>query len=178
MNAQVGWKRMAYLNFSARQDYDSRLRDPAKDFNAGDIGFFYPSISGSFIFTEVLPKNNVLSFGKVRASWAQVGAGPPDPYSTQSVFVSPSIGDGWGDDITFPIAGVSAFDQSSLLGNANLTPELTTTFEAGVDLRFFNGRFGIDATYYNGNVKDAILNASLTSSTGFNILSNDNLNDS
>jgi len=162
----ANWNSTLYLTLGARQDYDSRLGNP-DDFRVSNTGFFYPSASLALVFTELMQESSVLSFGKLRLSFAQVGAGPPDPYSTQSVFVSPSIGDGWGDDINFPIAGVSAFDQSSLLGNANLTPELTTTFEAGLDLRFFNGRFGIDATYYNGTVRDAILNASLTPSTGF-----------
>ncbi len=162
----ANWNSTLYLTVGARQDYDSRLGNP-DDFRVDNTGFFYPSVSLGLVFTEMMENKGPLSFGKLRLSYAEVGAGPPSPYSTQSVFVSPSIGDGWGDNINFPIAGVSAFDQSSLLGNSNLTPEKTTTFEVGVDLRFFNGRFGIDATYYNGEVKDAILNASLTPSTGF-----------
>lgn len=163
---EVSWRRLLYLTLSARQDYDSRLGNPT-DFKLENTGFFYPSASLAFVFSELMEENDIFSFGKLRLSYAQVGAPPPNPYSTQSVFVSPAIGDGWGDDITFPIAGVSGFDQSSLLGNANLTPELSTTVEVGVDLRFFNGRLGLDATYYNRKTKDAILNASLTPSTGY-----------
>ena len=111
--------------------------------------------------------SNFLTFGKIRLSYAQVGAPPPNAYSTQSVYISPSVGDGWGDNILFPIAGVSGFDQSSLLGNSALTPELSTTYEIGLDLRFLNGRLGLDATYYNTASEDAILNASLPSSTGY-----------
>jgi len=163
---EAGYKSLLYLTVSARQDYDSRLGDPS-DFSLGRTGFFYPSTSLSFVFSELMNGTGPLSFGKFRASWAQVGAGPPDPYSTSSVFVSPTIGDGWGDDITFPISGVSGFDQSSLLGNSALTPELSTTIELGLDLRFLNDRVGLDATYYTRNTKDAILFASLPSSTGF-----------
>ncbi len=160
------WKNTLYLTLSARQDYDSRLGNPS-DFRLGDTDFFYPSASLAFAFSELLNNTGVLSFGKLRLSYAQVGAPPPNPYSTQSVFVSPLIGDGWGGNIAFPIAGVSAFDQSNLLGNPELTPELSTTVEAGIDLRFFNGRLGLDATYYNRKTKDAILNASLARSTGY-----------
>ena len=164
---EFGYRSFLYLTLSARQDYDSRLGVPGDDFDLGGTGFFYPSTSLSFVFSELMDNSSLLSFGKLRLSWAQVGAGPPNPYSTSSVYVSPAIGDGWGDDITFPISGVSGFDQSSLLGNAELTPELSTTLELGLDLRFLNNRLGLDATYYRTNTKDAILNASLAPSTGY-----------
>ncbi|MEM6318654.1 MAG: SusC/RagA family TonB-linked outer membrane protein [Bacteroidota bacterium] len=163
---EASWRGTLYATLSARQDYDSRLGNP-DNFRLEDTGFFYPSASLAFVFSELMNNSNILSFGKLRLSYAQVGAGPPNPFSTQSVFVSPSITDGWGPSINFPINGQTGFDQSSLLGNANLTPELTTTYEFGLDLRFLNGRLGLDATYYTGNIKDAILNASLASSTGY-----------
>ncbi len=176
MNAQVGWKDMVYLNFSARQDYDSRLRDPAKPFSAGDIDFFYPSASGSWVFTEVLPDNDVLSFGKIRASWAQVGAPPPVAYSTSTSYevndpdnpnTSSGIFGGWGNGIVFPIAGVNSFELNDLLGNPNLQPEITTTKEFGLDLKFFGNRITLDAAYFTSDIEDAILNASLPASTGY-----------
>ncbi len=164
---EAGWNSTVYLTLTARQDYDSRLGNP-KDFKLEDTGFFYPSVSTAFVFSELMNlSSGPFSFGKLRLSWARVGAPPPNAYSTASVFVSPSIGDGWGPNINFPIGGKSGFDQSSLLGNPNLTPELSTTIEAGLDLRFFNGRLGLDATYYTRNTKDAILNASLTPSSGY-----------
>ncbi len=166
-NTQIGWKRMLYLNFSARQDYDSRLRDPAKEFNANDISFFYPSVSGSFIFTEVLPKNKILSFGKIRASWAKVGAPPPVSYSTSTSYEVAGIGGGWGNGITFPINGITSFELDNLSGNASLKPEITTTKEYGIDLRFFGNRLTLDAAYFESDVDDAILNASLPASSGF-----------
>ncbi len=164
---EAGWRSMAYLTLSARQDYDSRLGDPT-NFDLSKTGFFYPSASLALVFSEMMNNTGPLSFGKLRMSWAQVGSGPPNPYSTASVFVSPSIGDGWGDNIGFPISGVSGFDQSSLLGNNELTPELSTTIELGADLRFLRDRLGLDVTVYKTNTKDAILNASLAPSTGYN----------
>ena len=165
---EAGWKNALFLTLSARQDYDSRLGNPT-DFDLGKTGFFYPSGSLSFAFSELMNTNSgALSFGKLRLSYAQVGAGPPVGFSTSSVFVSPVIAGGWGAGIPFPIAGVSGFDQSFLLGNSELTPELSTTVEAGVDLRFFRDKLGLDVTVYRTKSEDAILNASLTSSTGFN----------
>lgn len=166
--AEFGWNSTVYLTVSGRQDYDSRLGDPT-NFDLAKTGFFYPSASLAFAFSELLGNaNSKLSFGKLRLSFAQVGAGPPEAFSTSSVFVSPSIGDGWGDNIFFPtVSSSSGFDQSSLLGNNELKPELSTTLEAGVDLRFFRDRLGLDATVYQRKTKDAILNASLTPSTGY-----------
>ena len=164
---EVSYQSLLYLTLSARQDYDSRLGDPT-DFKLENTGFFYPSASLAFVFSEMINSGGTgFSFGKLRLSYAQVGSPPPNAYSTSSVFVSPSIGDGWGDNIQFPIAGSTGFDQSALLGNPNLTPELSTTLEAGVDLRFLNGRLGLDVTYYRTETKDAILNASLPRSTGY-----------
>ncbi|NOY48130.1 MAG: SusC/RagA family TonB-linked outer membrane protein, partial [Chlorobi bacterium] len=167
INSQISWKRMLYLNFSARQDYDSRLRDPAKAFNASDIGFFYPSVSGSFIFSEVLPKNDILSFGKIRASWAQVGAPPPAAYSTSTSYEIANIFGGWGNGITFPINNVTSFELDNLAGNPNLKPEITTTKEYGIELRFFGNRLNLDVAYFESDIEDAILNASLPASSGF-----------
>ena len=164
---EAGYKNFLYLTVSARQDYDSRLGNP-NNFELSKTGFFYPSTSLSFVFSEFMnTSSGPLSFGKLRASWAQVGAGPPNPYSTATVFTSASIGDGWGDNITFPIGGVTSFNQDNILGNPDLTPELSTTIELGLDLRFLNDRVGLDATYYKRNTKDAILNASLASTTGY-----------
>lgn len=164
---EVSYQSLLYLTLSARQDYDSRLGDPT-DFKLENTGFFYPSASLAFVFSEMMNSGGTgFSFGKLRLSYAQVGSPPPNAYSTSSVFVSPTIGDGWGDNIQFPIAGSTGFDQSNLLGNPNLTPELSTTLEAGVDLRFLNGRLGLDVTYYRTETKDAILNASLPRSTGY-----------
>ena len=167
VNSQIGWKRMLYLNFSARQDYDSRLRDPSKEFKLSDIGFFYPSISGSWIFTEILPENDILSFGKLRASWAQVGAPPPTAYSTSTAYEVGVISGNWGNGVTFPIDGVTSFELDNLAGNPNLRSELTTTQEFGVDLKFLDNRITLDAAYFTSDVDDAILNASLAPSSGF-----------
>ena len=163
---EASWRNTIFLTLAARTDYDSRLGNPS-DFELSNTNFTYPSASLAFIFTELMNNTGPLSFGKIRASWAKVGAGPPNPYTTQSVFVSPTIGDGWGTAIGFPIGGVSGFDQSSLLGNPELTPEFTTSTEFGLDLRFFEGRLGLDVAYYNRKTVDAILNASLPLSTGY-----------
>lgn len=161
------YRRLIYVTISGRQDYDSRLGDPA-NFNLGNTGFFYPSISSSFVFSDLLENDKVLSFGKLRVSWAQVGGPPTVAYSTNTVYTPKSIGDGWGDAINWPIQGVTSFGQSALLGNNQLRPELTTSVELGLEMRFLNRRVGFDVAYYQSKGEDMILDASVSPSTGFN----------
>ena len=155
-----------YLTASARQDYDSRLGVPTREFKSSDYQFLYPSVSASVIFSEIIGNNDLLSFGKFRASWAQVGAPPPGPYYTSSSYETSSIGDGWGDNISFPIAGVTGFEIDNILG-AELKPELSEEIEVGVDLRFLQNKVGLDLAYWQRKSTDAILNASLPPSTGY-----------
>lgn len=146
---RASYKNMVYLNFSGRNDWSSTLPKQNRS-------YFYPSVSGSFVFTELLPKNNVLSFGKLRASWAQVGK-DADPYSTNFYL--------------WPVATVNnghlAIGNSWTGGSYNLKPEIQTSYEFGAELRFFNGRLGLDYTYYYSKTKDQLCAPRLTQSTGY-----------
>ncbi len=164
---ETSWRNTVFVTLTARQDYDSRLVIPGA-FDAADAGFFYPSVSTSFVFTELLPASNILTFGKLRLSWAQVGAPPPFAYLTSTPYENNvNIGDGWGTTLAWPINGVTSFELDNILGNPQLTPELTTTIEIGADLRFLDGKIGLDVTYFDRESEDAILNASLPRSTGY-----------
>lgn len=165
-SAELSYNGILFWTVTGRQDYDTRLSDPAKDFKASDISFFYPSTSIAFILSELIDVKG-LSFLKVRASLAEVGAGPPFAYSTSSVFVPGSAGDGWGNASPAPYGGVSAFELSGTLGNPNLVPESTTSIELGADVRFLDGRLGLDFAWFRNKGTDLILNASLPRSTGF-----------
>ncbi len=165
-SVDLGYKNFLYLTVTGRNDWVSTLIDPASPFNAGNIGFFYPSASLGFVFSELMANTDVLSFGKIRASIAQVGGGAPFAYVTSTPFINPTPGDGWGDALNFPFNGQSGFVQSNQLGNPNLRPESTQTIELGLDLRFFNGKLNLDATYYTRRSTDLILNVSLPATTG------------
>lgn len=160
------WKNTVFLTLTARQDYDSRLGVPG-DFVPSKLGFFYPSASVAFVFTELMPSSNILSFGKLRLSWAQVGAPPPNPFLTSTGYETSNVGDGWGESLQWPIAGSTAFELDNTLGNPDLTPEITTTLEYGLDLRFLEGKVKLDVAYYTQTSEDAILNASLAPESGF-----------
>ena len=164
---EAEWNDTFYLTLAARQDYDSRLGVPGSEFKASDYSFVYPAASLSVLVSELLPASDVLSFAKVRASWAQVGGPPPFAYLTSSGYGITSVGDGWGDANNWPIQGVTGFEIDSILGNKELKSELTEEIEFGVDLRFFNNRIGLDVAYYERKMSDAILNASLPNTTGY-----------
>ncbi len=158
----ISYQDYLFLNLSARNDWSSTL---PKESNS----FFYPAASLGFAFTEALGMagDPVFPYGKLRASWGQVGNDAP-LYATTNYFNSAfSGGDGFITGITYPAFGLSSFERDILLGNPNLRPETTTTWEAGVDLRFFNGRVGLDLTYYNATTTDQVISVQLPSPTGF-----------
>ncbi|MBC6411074.1 MAG: SusC/RagA family TonB-linked outer membrane protein, partial [Ekhidna sp.] len=166
-SVEGNFKNIAFLTLTGRQDYDSRLVVPGQ-FDASNVGFFYPSASTSIVLSELIPENNVLSFAKARVSWAQVGSPPPFEYLTATYYENTvGIGDGWGPNLVWPINKVTSFELDETLGNASLEPEITTTTEYGLDVRFLNGRVGLDVTYFDRTTEDAILNASVAASSGY-----------
>lgn len=172
-SVDLGYKNFLYLTLTGRNDWISTLIVPTKAFSAGDISVFYPSASLSLVFTELL-ELEPLSFGKLRLSVAQVGGGAPNAYLTGTPYVVPSntttiqsLNDGWTNGILFPYQGTPGYTYMPLQGNVNLVPSKTTDYEVGVDLRFFNGRVGIDASYYHRNSTEQIIPINVANTTGF-----------
>ena len=140
-DAKLSYKDMLYLNATGRNDIVSTLPK-------ANNSFFYPSFSAGYIFTENLPKNNILSYGKLRASWAQVGKGT-DPYV---IGVYYELAD------NFPFGNtVPGYVRRSTTAADNLKPERTTSIEFGTELRFFGNRLMLDATYFTMDSKDQIV---------------------
>jgi TonB-linked SusC/RagA family outer membrane protein len=130
--------------------------------------FYYPSVSLAWQFTKLdfLKDSKVLSFGKVRASFGQVGVQPP-PYATLTYQSIIGQLDGWGAGIDGAAFNGGAY-RSTTKGNPNLKPERKTEIELGTDLRFWSDRFGLSVTYYNNTTTDAILQINTSPTTGFN----------
>lgn len=149
-NLTLNYNDMLYLNMTGRNDWSSTLPVESRS-------FFYPSASLSFIFTELAPFagiKDVLSYGKLRGSIAQVGK-DANPYSIRA-FLEPksTTGGGFGYAFTGP--------------SPNLRPEMTTSYEFGTEMKFFNDRIGIDATYFNKKSVDQIVrDMRLSYGTGF-----------
>jgi len=155
--ATLGYKNFAYLNVQARNDWTSTLEQ-------GNNSVFYPSVSASFVPTDAfqgLANNSILNYLKLRVGYG-TSAGYPDPYSTRSVLESQTN--------VFVSGGGSVLNTNSVsrvLGNRNLTAELFTELEGGVEARLLNNRIGIDLSLYQKVSNDLIINLPLDPATGY-----------
>jgi outer membrane receptor protein involved in Fe transport len=145
---RASYKNIAYLTATGRNDWSSTLPEDNQS-------YFYPSVSGSLVFTELMPKNNILSFGKIRGSWAQVGK-DANSYATLTYLTSPL---NYGSFI--------GIGNSYTSGNPFLKPEIQTSWEVGGELRFLNGRLGVDYTYYHSQTKNQIASPRLSNASGY-----------
>lgn len=146
----VDYKNFLFLNVTGRNDISSTL---PKDNNS----FFYPSFNLSYVFSETMALPEWITFGKLRASWAQVGK-DTNPHILGATFVSPSV---------FPLNGQVGFSRNSDFGDPALKPELTTSIEFGTQMAFFDGKVDLDFTYYKSNAKDQIIPVPISDATGF-----------
>ncbi|MCC2547001.1 SusC/RagA family TonB-linked outer membrane protein [Hymenobacter sp. BT175] len=132
--------------------------------------FIYPAASVAWQFTKLaaLSENSVLSFGKLRASYGQVGV-QPTPYLTRTYYTgagSTILADGWGTALDASNYG-GGFVRSTTQGNSLLKPERKTEIEGGVDLRFLDDRISLGLTGYTNETEGAILGVPVAASTGF-----------
>jgi TonB-linked SusC/RagA family outer membrane protein len=141
---------MLFLNVTARNDWTSTLP-------IGNNSFFYPSVNLGFVFTEAFESPDFFTFGKFRASYAEVGK-DTDPYL---------IGQTYTSSEDYPLGGQVGFSRFGRFGDLNLKPERTTAIEFGTDLRFFENRLGLDVTWYKSNSKDQIIPVPVSNTTGF-----------
>lgn len=149
----VNWKDILILDFSVRNDVSSALP-------TANNSYVYPSIGGSFVFTSFTKKSLPwLSFGKVRATWAEVGS-DLDPYQTSLLYSVGSTQYNGNITTTTPNTAI----------DPNLKPQLSKSTEFGLDLRFLNDRLGFSGTYYNENIVNSIVTITTTGSSGFNAL--------
>lgn len=146
----LNYKEYLFLNLTGRNDLSSTL---PKENNS----FFYPSVNLGYVFSDHFDTPQWLTFGKLRASWAQVGK-DTDPHLLGATFVAPS---------RYPLAGQVGFTRNSSFGDPMLKPELTTSIEFGTQLAFFDNLFDLDFTYYKSNAKDQIIPVPVSDATGF-----------
>ncbi len=158
----VNYDNQLFVNLSGRNDWSSTL---PKSNNS----FFYSAASLGWDFTQTFDINSpILNYGKLRASWGQVGNDPGFAV-TSNGFEQSVVDDGWTtpNGVLFPAFGVNSFNSNGLLGNQDLVAEITTTTEFGGDFQFLDGRIGLDVTYFVAKTTDAILNITLPSTSGF-----------
>lgn len=161
----LDYKEQLFLDASYRIDYSTAL-------NPKNNAFINPALGLSWVFTELpfLKDNSVLSFGKLRASFATTG-NDASPYNLYNTFGSQAFADGLTQGITYPfLTNVGGFTQGGTLGNLgnpNLRAEKTFTYEFGGELSFFKDRLTLDATYYDKEGTSLIINVPLTGSSGY-----------
>lgn len=156
--AGVDWKSMIFLNATGRNDIVSSMPSDNRS-------FFYPSVSLSWVFSQLGGLNDKGFFGKLRASYAQVGASGT---FRDSVYVQGGSGSGFlEEDIEFPFNGLVGFRQNSTLYDPDLKPQNTNSFELGTELGFWNNRIRLEYTYTHQKTVDQIFAIPLAGSTGF-----------
>lgn len=149
--AVIGYKNFLYYTVTGRNDWASSLAD----------SFFYPSHSLGFVFSELLPKSDVFNYGKLRASYAKVGA-PADPYTRNVVLGSPA-----SDGVLWPFNGQQSYLSTTQIANFGLTNEFKSEVELGAELKFFQNRLGVDFAYYHNWSDNQILGEQFLPSTGY-----------
>jgi len=150
VTGQVAYKNYLFLDFTGRNDWSSAL-------GVNNQSFFYPSVSSGFVFTDAFAiKSDVLSYGKVRASWAQSG-NDSDPYLTREGYSFSTTG--WN--------GLSYASKSGVLPLLGLKNELTESVEFGTELRFLQNRINLDLTYYKGKTTNQILQLGISTASGY-----------
>jgi TonB-linked SusC/RagA family outer membrane protein len=156
-SATLGYKNYVYLQLSARNDWTSTLEEDNRS-------IFYPSANLSVILSDALDlgSNSFVNYLKVRGGIG-TSAGYPAPYQTRTVL---------GTDTRAFLSSAGVLAQSNFisnrLGNRNLRHESHTEVELGVEARFWNNRIGIDASIYDKNSDDLIVDLDLDPATGFN----------
>lgn len=146
-SASLGYQNTIFLDATLRNDWSSSLP-------VANNSYLYPSIATSFVFTELMGSSDFLSFGKVRLSYAQVGS-DIDPFEIAQVY-----------NVGTPYGSYPNLDVPNTSPNPNLKPALSSSYEAGLDLRFWNGKLNLDLTYYRNDNKDQIMTLTVPGSSG------------
>ncbi len=150
-NFRFEFKNYLFIGITGRNDFSSTL--PTEN-----NSYFYPAANLGFIFTEAFDlKSNILSYGKIRGSWANVAKDAP-AHRLEKLY---SAG-------TFLNTANLTLDNS--LGNSNLKPEQTTSIETGIDLRFFANKLGIDFSWYKANTVDMLFPIPVANTTGYSTI--------
>ena len=159
----IGWDEMLFLDLTARNDWSSTLP-------LNKNSYFYPGATLSWIFTKLIPKNNILDFGKLRLAYGKTG-NDANPYLTGHRFEQSWANGYYGSDILkFPFAGLNAFQARTTIGSTDLKPEMTTEFELGLNFALFGNRINVDFSFYNRNTNDQIFTLPVDPSTGYSYM--------
>ncbi|MRG43813.1 SusC/RagA family TonB-linked outer membrane protein [Chitinophaga sp. SYP-B3965] len=149
-SVSLGYRNYAFIDLTGRNDKSSTLPK-------GNNSYFYPSLGGSLIISDLLHMNsNFLNFLKVRGSIAMVGGDSNAPYLLEQTYSF----NGFLNDATLA-------SLSTTMNNPDLKPEKTNSYEFGLNARLLKNRISLDATYYNAATTNQIITAQLPASSGY-----------
>ena len=150
-SANLGWRHMLYLDATVRGDKSSTLA-------SGKNMYVYPSVSGSWVFSELIKSNRkVLPYGKLRLSWAEVGS-DTDPYQLNLRYAKSQFGTSG-----YTLASV----YGNLVPNPDLRPTRTQSWEAGFETKWLNQRISLDFTFYHQTSRDQIIGMATSPTSGY-----------
>lgn len=150
---QVNFNGYLFVDGTFRNDWTSTLSE-------NNRSFFYPSISASWVISDMINKEGKgmpdwFTYAKARVSFAQVG-NDMDPYNLYNLY-----------SIKNENNNTPSISMGSTLYDSEVKNELISSWEAGVELRFFDNRLGLDATWYKSNARDQLLNLPMNSMSGY-----------
>jgi TonB-linked SusC/RagA family outer membrane protein len=148
--AEFAYNDYLFVNVTGRNDWSSTLP-------AGSNSYFYPSVSGSYVFTQALPFNmgGALNYGKIRAGWSRVG-NDADAYQLAATYQALT-----------QFGGISRLTVPNALLNPTLKPENTDAWEVGTEMQWFDDRAGIDLSYYSKKTSNQIMNSDVSKASGY-----------
>lgn len=157
-SAQVAFRNYLFLEMTARNDWSSALTLPtyARALGTEDNSYFYPSAALSAVLSDMFRLPQQISFLKARVNFAQVG-NDTDPFTFTQAY-NPSD----------PFGNSQIYGETDRLANFNLKPEISSSFEGGIELKMFKRRVGLDISYYLTNTTNQILNIPLSITSGYN----------
>lgn len=155
---ELSYKDLLFINGTVRNDWFSTL-------SKANRSILYPSVTGSFVFSEALKDAPTwLSFGKVRAGYAEVGSDTDvSPYSNNLFYRVENNQFPNRSDQLQPVGVIN----SSTVPNADLRPMRVSEWESGLELKLFNNRVGLDLTYYSKLTSDQILSVQVSDASGY-----------
>ena len=154
--AGVSWRDQVFVDVTGRNDWSSAL---LYSDGHGTFSYFYPSVNASWLISNSFKLPKVISFWKVRGSYAQVG-NDTDPYSINSAYSLENYTNNYGKPFSTVLPSTTY--------SQNLKPERKKSWEIGTDIRFFNNRIGLDVTYYRENTTDQIMTVAIPNASGYN----------
>jgi len=162
-NLSIGYKNLAFLELTGRNDWDSRLA-------VANQSVFYPGASASLIVSDIFPslRDNYINYLKFRGALNRSGNVNLAAYSTQAVYLIPPQSGFANANPGFPYGKNVGFTAGNTIPSPDLKPEFVTTTEAGFELRLLeNDRVGIEGTYFNQDCTNQILSVSQSWATGY-----------